>query len=613
MNDTEKGYIFERVYVETPVDTDKDGKLDLIAVYIKRPKSTLEGAKVPSIYVANPYMMTCNEDWYVPHDVNKEIKSFETQNISKSDIEYDFSLDRTADPVVIRETKGFAASAEIAEDIEFECISELYDHFVERDYAAVFCGGLGTRGSEGLTLTGSREEILAFKAVIDWLNGRCRAFTDKENNIEIKATWSTGNVAMSAKSYLGTMCIGVATTGVEGLKTIIPEAAISNWYAYYRYNGLNLPAVGWQGDDLNILAKYCTSRAKDEEDFAKVKELYEQSQEEMLKGQDRDSGNYNKFWDERNYLNLMDNMKASVFIIHGINDWNVKTNQCIPFFKELEKRNIDRKMVLHQGEHIYIYNLKDGNMMPILERWLDYYLKGIETGITEEPKVLVESNLDQSKWYESDTWPPAELKESGEMLFSICEDGELTIVDDINSTAYDKDKDNLKDWLDQLVLEDGPDYKNRAKYIWELNSEKDVRFSGTAQVNVDIAIDQPTCALSAMLVDLGKDCRLTNEEIEKDGEFTFGVEETPSEYKVITRGWLNPQNRNSIWSKESVEEGKFYSYQFDMVPTDHTIKAGHKLALILYGIDAEATQRPDAITNITIKQDTLKVLVPIKL
>ena len=30
-----KECIFEKVYVETPVDTDGDGKLDLIAVYIR--------------------------------------------------------------------------------------------------------------------------------------------------------------------------------------------------------------------------------------------------------------------------------------------------------------------------------------------------------------------------------------------------------------------------------------------------------------------------------------------------------------------------------------------------------------------------------------------------
>lgn len=126
---------------------------------------------------------------------------------------------------------------------------------------------MGTKGSQGLTLTGSQEEILAFKSVIDWLNGRGRAFTDLTRTIEIKAHWCTGDVAMSARSYLGTMCIGVAATGVEGLKTILPEAGISNWYEYYRHNGLTLPAMDWQGDDIDILAKYCFSRALDSDDF----------------------------------------------------------------------------------------------------------------------------------------------------------------------------------------------------------------------------------------------------------------------------------------------------------------------------------------------------------
>ena len=120
-----------------------------------------------------------------------------------------------------RQTAGEAKTSIIDEDVEFECISGLYEHLNQRGYASVFCGGLGTRGSEGYTLSGSREEIMAFKAVIDWLCGRCRAFTNKTDNIEIKADWCTGSVAMSAKSYLGTMCIGVAATGVEGLKAII--------------------------------------------------------------------------------------------------------------------------------------------------------------------------------------------------------------------------------------------------------------------------------------------------------------------------------------------------------------------------------------------------------
>ena len=76
---------------------------------------------------------------------------------------------------------------------------------------------------------------------------------------------------------------------------------------------------------------------KDPEDYENIKEAYAKAQDEMIQAQDRATGNYNRFWDERNYLNLVDKIKASVFIVHGINDWNVKTNQCIPFFEALGK------------------------------------------------------------------------------------------------------------------------------------------------------------------------------------------------------------------------------------------------------------------------------------
>ena len=598
-----KNYVFERVYVETPVDTDKDGKLDLIAVYIKRPKSTDLGLKVPAIFVANPYLMTCNEDWYVPHDVDQDIKVYPKQHIDIEQVKYDKTIDRTSKVEHHRVAMGEAKTAEIAEDVEFECISDVYDYFIDKDYAAVYSGGLGTLGSEGVTLTGSREEVLAFKAVIDWLNGRSRAFTDKESNIEIKAWWCTGNVAMNAKSYLGTMCIGVATTGVEGLKTIIPEAAISNWYNYYRSNGLNLPALGWQGDDLDILAKYCNSRAKDDNDFKAIEAVFKESQQALISGEDRDSGNYNKFWDERNYLNWIDDIKASVFIIHGINDWNVKTNQCIPFFKALEKHNVPRKMFLHQGEHIYIYDLKASGTKHVLERWLDHYLKGVDNGIEKEPTVMVESNLDQELWYKSESWPVC----TEMTVLPVTQRENVTINDDLSISTYRREDDNLMEWRNQLVLDD--DIINKVKYVFEI--KENMRFSGTCSIEFDCAIDKKTAILSAMLVDIGEERRITNEEIKDGNEFYFGIEKEPSPYKVITRNSMNAQNRTSIYAKEEIIPGDYYHYKLELVPTDYTIKQGHKLALILYGIDPEQTQRPFTATNITFKKDSIIVKCPL--
>ena len=128
--------------------------------------------------------------------------------------------------------------------------------------ASVFSAGVGTDDSEGINCTGSNDEKQWVISVIEWLNGKRKAFTDKENNIEIKADWCTGKVAMSGKSYLGTLCIGAAVTGVEGLATIIPEAAISSWYNYYRMNGVTASPLGWQGDDADLLTDYCRSRKK---------------------------------------------------------------------------------------------------------------------------------------------------------------------------------------------------------------------------------------------------------------------------------------------------------------------------------------------------------------
>ena len=163
----QKPYIIEKVYVETPVDTDGDGKKDLIAVYLRLPKEVEEGKKVPAIYVANPYMLTCNEDWYVPYNVDCEVKAFPAQDIKEEDICFDYeAYEKKITSTVFEErpTMGCVEHAPIDAEPEFECVCEAYEYFNERGYATVLCGGLGTRDSEGFTLTGSREEILAFKA-----------------------------------------------------------------------------------------------------------------------------------------------------------------------------------------------------------------------------------------------------------------------------------------------------------------------------------------------------------------------------------------------------------------------------------------------------------------
>ena len=112
-----------------------------------------------------------------------------------------------------------------------------YDnYFVPRGYAVILADAVGTAFSTGCPLHGGPGDLAGFKAVIDWLMGRTPGF-DKDGNV-VAATWDNGKNAMIGKSYDGTFANGVASTGVDGLTTIVPISAISDWYDYSRMGGI---------------------------------------------------------------------------------------------------------------------------------------------------------------------------------------------------------------------------------------------------------------------------------------------------------------------------------------------------------------------------------------
>src|SRR4029078_9721595 len=116
-----------------------------------------------------------------------------------------------------------------------------YDnYFVPRGYAygLVQMNGTGYT-EEGCPMHGGPGDIAGEKSIVDWLNGRVAGYSAADLNSTVKvADWHNGSSAMMGKSYDGTLSNGVASTGVEGLKTIVPVSAISAWYNYFRTAGV---------------------------------------------------------------------------------------------------------------------------------------------------------------------------------------------------------------------------------------------------------------------------------------------------------------------------------------------------------------------------------------
>ena len=284
--------IREVVYVESRVDTDKDGLPDLVKVSVIRPR--YEG-KIPAVMTASPYHQGTNDKAsdkaLYKMEGELEVKPAHIIELEKHEIDF-------------VEPFGQAELVSEAEErlTHINSSYTLNDYFLPRGFANLYVSGVGTKDSQGLMTNGDYQQIEAYKNVIDWLNGRCRAFTDHTRKRQVKADWSNGKVATTGISYLGTMSNGLATTGVDGLEVIIAEAGISSWYNYYRENGLVTSPGGYPGEDFDSLAELTYSRNLLAGDYIRGNEAHQADLEKVKEQLDRKTGDYNQFWHDRNYL-----------------------------------------------------------------------------------------------------------------------------------------------------------------------------------------------------------------------------------------------------------------------------------------------------------------------
>ena len=247
---------------------------------------------------------------------------------------------------------------------------------------------VGTNNSTGCPQTGDPSEHLSAVAGIDWLNGR-RPGYDKDGNLVV-ASWHNGKTGMIGKSYDGTLANGAASTGVDGLSTIVPISAISSWYDYTRSNGIR-----FNTNYPSFLSNTVTDPA-DRPGCATVRLTLD-----MTDGDE--TGDYTPFWAERDYNPDVDKVKASVFAVHGINDNNVKPDHFSKWWYGLAANDVPRKLWVTQTGHIDPFDFRRPEWVSTLHRWFDYWLQGVETRIMKEPAVDYERSAET--WETADAGP----------------------------------------------------------------------------------------------------------------------------------------------------------------------------------------------------------------
>ncbi len=546
--------IRESVYVDTTMDTDSDGKDDVIAVDIVRPVETaLAGVKIPVIMDASPYYSCCgrgNESEKKTYDANGVIQ--------KMPLYYD-------------------------------------NYFVPRGYAVIGVDIVGTGRSTGCGDVGGKDEIDSVVDVIDWLNGRNTAHT--ADGRQVKATWTTGSVGMIGKSYDGTLANGVAATGVKGLKTIVPISAISSWYDYTRSGG-----VPYSDDYMPWLGGYVGHDSP----------ACEAVRGELGDNDDDETGDYTAFWSERDYLKDAGKVKASVFMTHGLSDYNVQTNHFSQWWTALSKNNVPRKLWLGLEDHVDPFEFRRDAWVDELHKWFDYWLQGLQNGVMKEPMATIETAPDV--WRNYQTWPavnrPISVPLSAGKLGAQGK-GSVTITDDPDLTE------------DDIVADPTTVIAGRQMFL-SAPLPVPIRISGTSSVTLKLKSDSSTTPVTARLIEYGDAQRYTGvrrtdvsscegASTDYDDSCYYTVEKltAQSDHGIVSRGWIDAAHSKSLSKPTPLTPGQWTTVTVPLRAQDEVIPKGRILGLAITLSDTEWTSPNDTGATIDIDLAGSKLNLPV--
>jgi X-Pro dipeptidyl-peptidase len=307
---------------------------------------------------------------------------------------------------------------------------------IQRGYAVGVSSVRGTGQSGGCFTQGGPTEATDTAAVIEHLASQ---------------PWSNGNVGLMGVSYDGTTPQDVWVEAPQGLKTIVPISGISDMYKYNFVNGVHIEPQGYAFNTYYwVLEGPTAASVADRDPEHSVMAISGEACPEQVEVQEGGftsglDGNKDAYWQVRDFhAELLatpekDAQRASVWYVHGLQDWNVKMHNADDWLPAIQATGVPYKVWLGQWGHAWPQStattdaakckvLDDGTGAACradwwtqgIVAWFDQFLKGVDTGILDAPAVQVQD--DDGRWHHEDHWPPTDVTRH---VFRLTADGRL--------------------------------------------------------------------------------------------------------------------------------------------------------------------------------------------
>jgi X-Pro dipeptidyl-peptidase len=423
---------------------------------------------------------------------------------------------------------------------------------VPRGYAVALASVRGTGNSEGCFTIGGPDEAKDTAAIVQHYAGQ---------------PWSNGRVGMMGVSYPGTTPQDAWVEAPPGLKTIVPIAGISDLYKYNFVNGVHIDPQGyafntyyWALVGLSPVGLNGGNQLRDPVNVpgAVVGEVCPEQfwvQEGQLSS--AIDGNKDGYWQLRDFLAELrqspNKSRASVFYIHGLQDWNVKPHNMEDWLPAVLGTSVPYHVWLGQWGHAYPDR---PDWWTTLTAWYDQFLKGRDTGILDAPRVQVKD--DDGRWRHEKEWPPRRVKK---LTLHPRPDGTLGSAALAGSASYH----DYAGTQPPLALPLGPD---QVVFVSE-PLEKDLHLSGLPGFEGDVTASGDRASLI-----------LTLAERTPEGDRAFN-------YAAVSLNHV----RDLAYGDPSVA-GRTQRVAVNFFPQDDVVHAGNRIVLIASGNAVKAGGQP---------------------
>lgn len=285
----------------------------------------------------------------------------------------------------------------------------LIENFVPHGYGVAQVSVFGTGESNHCMDLMGHDEQAGIKAAVDWLGSQ---------------SWSNGNVGAIGKSYDGSTPWNAAASGSEYLATIVPMSGLIGVHDLMWRNGSMeargaimhngvYGSFGLDGDSGDI-ENACEGYV---EGYYAGPAAYMTGDNLGWTGSD--------YWEERHFLTgALDVYNGSIYIIHGMQDWNVDPHMAFPAHQMSIDAGFDVKGLYGQWAHdypdresghsslssgrgaeAYPYTLRWDWADDLLE-WFDFYLRDIGP----QPRLIAEIQDNMGGWRVESTYPPEDIE-----------------------------------------------------------------------------------------------------------------------------------------------------------------------------------------------------------